>query len=205
MKKLKDVFKNGLFGENPIFRLVLGTCPTIAVSTSATNAIGMGLAVTFVLMGSNLVISLLRNFIPDKVRIPAFIVIIATFVTIIQLLIQGFVPALNDSLGIFIPLIVVNCIILARAESFASKNKPLPSVIDGLGMGLGFTGALFIISSIREILGNGTIFGFALFGDSFQPMLMMSQAPGGFIVFGLVLATVNAIDAHNWKKKERVA
>ena len=165
----------------------------------------MGLAVTFVLMGSNLVISLLRNFIPDKVRIPAFIVIIATFVTIIQLLIQGFVPALNDSLGIFIPLIVVNCIILARAESFASKNKPLPSVIDGLGMGLGFTGALFIISSIREILGNGTIFGFALFGDSFQPMLMMSQAPGGFIVFGLVLATVNAIDAHNRKKKERVA
>ena len=136
MKKLKDVFKNGLFGENPIFRLVLGTCPTIAVSTSATNAIGMGLAVTFVLMGSNLVISLLRNFIPDKVRIPAFIVIIATFVTIIPLLIQGFVPALNDSLGIFIPLIVVNCIILARAESFASKNKPLPSVIDGLGMGL---------------------------------------------------------------------
>lgn len=205
MKKLKDVFKNGLFGENPIFRLVLGTCPTIAVSTSATNAIGMGLAVTFVLMGSNLVISLLRNFIPDKVRIPAFIVIIATFVTIIQLLIQGFVPALNDSLGIFIPLIVVNCIILARAESFASKNKPLPSVIDGLGMGLGFTGALFIISSTREILGNGTIFGFALFGDSFQPMLMMSQAPGGFIVFGLVLATVNAIDAHNRKKKERVA
>ena len=212
MKKLKDVFKNGLFGENPIFRLVLGTCPTIAVSTSATNAIGMGLAVTFVLMGSNLVISLLRNFIPDKVRIPAFIVIIATFVTIIQLLIQGFVPALNDSLGIFIPLIVVNCIILARAESFASKNKPLPSkndpissLFDGLGMGLGFTGALFIISSIREILGNGTIFGVALFGDSFQPMLMMSQAPGGFIVFGLVLATVNAIDAHNRKKKERVA
>ena len=205
MKKLKDVFKNGLFGENPIFRLVLGTCPTIAVSTSAMNAIGMGLAVTFVLMGSNLVISLLRNFIPDKVRIPAFIVIIATFVTIIQLLIQGFVPALNDSLGIFIPLIVVNCIILARAESFASKNKPLPSIIDGLGMGLGFTGALFIISSIREILGNGTIFGIALFGESFQPVLMMSQAPGGFIVFGLVFAAVNAIDAHNRKKKERVA
>ncbi|MFR4250505.1 MAG: electron transport complex subunit RsxE [Christensenellales bacterium] len=205
MKKLKDILKNGLFGENPIFRLVLGTCPTIATSTSASNGLGMGLAVTFVLMGSNLVISLLRNFIPNKVRIPAFIVIIATFVTIIQLLIQGFVPALNDSLGLFIPLIVVNCIILARAESFASKNKPLPSVVDGLGMGLGFTGALVIISSIREILGNGTIFGMALFGESFQPVLMMSQAPGGFIVFGLVLAVVNTIDAHNRKKKESVA
>lgn len=205
MKKLKDILKNGLFGENPIFRLVLGTCPTIATSTSASNGLGMGLAVTFVLMGSNLVISLLRNFIPNKVRIPAFIVIIATFVTIIQLLIQGFVPALNDSLGLFIPLIVVNCIILARAESFASKNKPLPSVVDGLGMGLGFTGALVIISSIREILGSGTIFGMALFGESFQPVLMMSQAPGGFIVFGLVLAVVNTIDAHNRKKKESVA
>ena len=205
MKKLKDILKNGLFSENPIFRLVLGTCPTIATSTSASNGLGMGLAVTFVLMGSNLVISLLRNFIPNKVRIPAFIVIIATFVTIIQLLIQGFVPALNDSLGLFIPLIVVNCIILARAESFASKNKPLPSVVDGLGMGLGFTGALVIISSIREILGNGTIFGMALFGESFQPVLMMSQAPGGFIVFGLVLAVVNTIDAHNRKKKESVA
>ena len=204
-EKLKDILKNGLFGENPIFRLVLGTCPTIATSTSASNGLGMGLAVTFVLMGSNLVISLLRNFIPNKVRIPAFIVIIATFVTIIQLLIQGFVPALNDSLGLFIPLIVVNCIILARAESFASKNKPLPSVVDGLGMGLGFTGALVIISSIREILGNGTIFGMALFGESFQPVLMMSQAPGGFIVFGLVLAVVNTIDAHNRKKKESVA
>lgn len=205
MKKLKDILKNGLFGENPIFRLVLGTCPTIATSTSASNGLGMGLAVTFVLMGSNLVISLLRNFIPNKVRIPAFIVIIATFVTIIQLLIQGFVPALNDSLGLFIPLIVVNCIILARAESFASKNKPLPSVVDGLGMGLGFTGALVIISSIREILGSGTIFGMALFGENFQPVLMMSQAPGGFIVFGLVLAVVNTIDAHNRKKKESVA
>ena len=202
MKKLKDILKNGLFGENPIFRLVLGTCPTIATSTSASNGLGMGLAVTFVLMGSNLVISLLRNFIPNKVRIPAFIVII---VTIIQLLIQGFVPALNDSLGLFIPLIVVNCIILARAESFASKNKPLPSVVDGLGMGLGFTGALVIISSIREILGSGTIFGMALFGENFQPVLMMSQAPGGFIVFGLVLAVVNTIDAHNRKKKESVA
>ena len=205
MKKLKDILKNGLFGENPIFRLVLGTCPTIATSTSASNGLGMGLAVTFVLMGSNLVISLLRNFIPNKVRIPAFIVIIATFVTIIQLLIQGFVPALNDSLGLIIPFIVVNCIILARAQSFASKNKPLPSVVDGLGMGLGFTGALVIISSIREILGNGTIFGMALFGESFQPVLMMSQAPGGFIVFGLVLAVVNAIDAHSRKKKESVA
>lgn len=205
MKKLKDILKNGLFGENPIFRLVLGTCPTIAVSTSAMNGLGMGLAVTFVLMGSNLVISMLRNFIPDKVRIPAFIVIIASFVTVIQLAIQGFVPALNDSLGLFIPLIVVNCIILARAESFASKNKVLPSVVDGLGMGLGFTGALVIISSIREILGNGTIFGLALFGESFQPVLMMAQAPGGFIVFGLVLAVVNAIDARNRKKKERVA
>ena len=205
MSSCTERLKNGIITENPTFVMMLGMCPTLAVTSSAINGLGMGLTTTAVLILSNAFISLLRKVIPDKVRIPAFIVIVASFVTIIQLLLQGYMQSLNKALGVYIPLIVVNCIILARAESFASKNKPLPSVIDGLGMGLGFTGALFIISSIREILGNGTIFGFALFGDSFQPMLMMSQAPGGFIVFGLVLATVNAIDAHNRKKKERVA
>ena len=205
MKKYGKIFMNGIIDENPTFRMVLGMCPTLAITTAASNGIGMGLAVTFVLIFSNLVISLLRKAIPDEIRIPAFIVVIATFVTIVQLLIKAFLPALDASLGVFIPLIVVNCIIFGRAEAFAFKNKPLASVVDGLGMGLGFTLAITLISSIREILGNGTIFGFALFGDSFQPMLMMSQAPGGFIVFGLVLATVNAIDAHNRKKKERVA
>ncbi len=153
----------------------------------------MGLAATFVLLGSNIVISLLRNLIPDKVRIPAFIVVISTFVTIVQMLIQAFVPALYDALGLFIPLIVVNCIILARAEAFAAKNPVMSSAMDGLGMGLGFTAALILIGAIREILGNGTIFGNAVFGPAFEPMLLAIMAPGGFIVFGLVLGIINAI------------
>lgn len=189
----RGVFFNGILNENPIFRLVLGVCPTLAATTSATNGIGMGLAATFVLLGSNIVISMLRNFIPDKVRIPAYIVVISTFVTIVQMLIQAFVPALYDALGLFIPLIVVNCIILARAEAFAGKNTVFLSAADGLGMGLGFTAALILIGAVREILGNGTIFGNAIMSPSFEPMLLAVMAPGGFIVFGLILGIFNAI------------
>jgi len=187
------ILKNGLFTENPIFRLVLGMCPALAVTTEAFNGIGMGFAATFVLVGSNLVVSLLRNFIPPKVRIPAFIVVIASFVTIVQLLLKAYVPDLDKSLGIFIPLIVVNCIILARAESFASKNGVFSSLLDAVGMGLGFTVALFIVASVREILGNGTFFKMTLFGDSFQPVLIMILAPGGFITMGLLLGLINKI------------
>lgn len=190
---MRGVFVNGIINENPIFRLVLGICPTLAATTSATNGLGMGLAASFVLLGSNIVISLLRNFIPDKVRIPAFIVVISTFVTIVQLMMQAFVPALYDALGLFIPLIVVNCIILARAEAFASRNSLMLSAADGLGMGMGFTIALIIIGGIRELLGSGTIFGTALFGASFEPMLLAVMAPGGFLVLGLVLGLVNAV------------
>ncbi|NLX83774.1 MAG: electron transport complex subunit E [Clostridiales bacterium] len=202
---MRGVFVNGIINENPIFRLVLGICPTLAATTSATNGLGMGLAASFVLLGSNIVISLLRNLIPDKVRIPAFIVVISTFVTIVQLLMQAFVPALYDALGLFIPLIVVNCIILARAEAFASRNSLLLSAADGLGMGMGFTIALIIIGSIRELLGSGTIFGTALFGASFEPMLLAVMAPGGFLILGLVLGIVNAItDRINARKGAKV-
>lgn len=190
---LSGVFMNGIITENPTFRLVLGTCPTLAVTTSVTNSIGMGLAATFVLIGSNLVISLLRNFIPDKVRIPAFVVVICTFVTMVQMLLQAYVPPLYESLGIFIPLIVVNCIILARAEAFASKNSALASVVDGLAMGLGFTLAITIIGFIRELFGAGSIMGIAIMGAAYQPMRILVQAPGGFIIFGLVLGIANII------------
>ena len=193
MGRIKKTFLNGVFNENPTFRLVLGTCPTLAVTTQAMNGIGMGLAATFVLIGSNVVISLLRKFIPDKVRIPAFIVIICMFVTVIQMFMQAFVPSLYSALGIFIPLIVVNCIILARAEAFASKNGVLYSAIDGLGMGLGFTCAITLIGAIRELIGNGTIFGVRLLGSGYEPMLIISLAPGGFIVFGLILGLVNYV------------
>ncbi len=192
---MRGVFMNGIINENPIFRLVLGVCPTLASTTSANNAVGMGLAATFVLVGSNLVISMLRNIIPDKVRIPAFIVVISTFVTIVQMVIQAFVPSLYDALGLFIPLIVVNCIILARAEAFASKNSVLKSGADGLGMGVGFTFALILIGAVREILGNGTFFGTALFGANFEPMLLALMAPGGFIFFGLILGVFNLLQA----------
>lgn len=187
------IFKNGLLDENPIFRLMLGLCPTLAVTTSATNGLGMGIAATFVLVCSNVVIASLRNFIPDKVRIPAFIVIIATFVTIVQLLMEAYVPALFEALGLFIPLIVVNCIILGRAESYASKNSVFYSLMDGLAMGLGFTVALLLIASVREILGNGTIFGLVMFGKNFKPVMMMILSPGGFLAFGLLLAAINKI------------
>lgn len=192
-KNLGKVLFNGIIPENPTFRLVLGTCPTLAVTTSALNGLGMGAAATFVLVCSNVAISMLRNFIPDKVRIPAFIVIICTFVTMIQLLMQAFVPALYESLGIFIPLIVVNCIILARAEAFASKNAPLSSAADGLGMGIGFTLSLTIMGAIRELIGGGTVFGMNVLGASYEPMLLIVLASGGFLTYGLLLGLFNLI------------
>ena len=192
---LRKVFTNGVITENPTFRLVLGLCPTMAVTTSAVNGLGMGAAATFVLMGSNIVISMLRHFIPDKVRIPAFVVVIATFTTIVQMVMSAFLPDLYNSLGLFIPLIVVNCIILGRAEAFASKQGVLPSAVDGLGMGLGFTIALTIIGAVREILGSGTLFGMNLLGAGYDPALIMIMAPGGFITLGLLLALFNKISS----------
>ena len=192
-KSLGKVFFNGIIPENPTFRLVLGTCPTLAVTTSALNGLGMGAAATFVLVCSNIAISLLRKFIPDQVRIPAFIVVICTFVTMVQLLMKAFLPSLDESLGIFIPLIVVNCIILARAEAFASKNTPIASAFDGLGMGIGFTLALTLMGSIRELIGNGSVFGQNLLGASYEPMLLIVLASGGFLTFGLLLGIFNLI------------
>ena len=200
-KTLSSVFFNGILNENPTLRLVLGICPTLASTTSATNAVGMGAAATFVLVGSNVVISLLRNIIPDKIRIPAFVVVICTFVTLVEMIVKAFVPALYASLGIFIPLIVVNCIILARAEAFASKNGPLLSAADGLGMGAGFTLAITVIGMVREILGSGSISGISIFGAGFEPMLLALMAPGGFIVFGLVLGIANYFTEKAAKKK----
>ena len=192
-KSLGKVFFNGIIPENPTFRLVLGTCPTLAVTTSALNGLGMGAAATFVLVCSNIAISLLRKFIPDQVRIPAFIVVICTFVTMVQLLMKAFLPSLDEALGIFIPLIVVNCIILARAEAFASKNGPVASAFDGLGMGCGFTLALTLMGSIRELIGNGSVFGVNLLGGSYEPMLLIVLASGGFLTFGLLLGIFNLI------------
>lgn len=189
---LSHEFTKGILTENPVLRLILGTCPTLAVTTSASNGLGMGLAVIFVLVGSNLVISLLRKVVPDKVRIPVFITVIAGFVTIVQLLMQASLPALDQSLGIFIPLITVNCIILARAEMFACKNPVLPSIIDGLGMGIGCTAAMVLMGAIREVIGNGSFFGLAIPGlqpgSYFEPMLIMILPPGGFFVYGILIA-----------------
>ena len=202
-QKALTILRNGIFDENPIFRLMLGMCPMLAVTTAAVNGIGMGAASMFVLIGSNVVIALLRNFIPPKIRIPAFIVIIATFVTLVQFLLKAYVPALDKSLGIFIPLIVVNCITLGRAEAFASKNTVWRSFVDAIGMGLGFTVALVIVASIREIIGNGTIFDIALFGDRFEPALIMVGAPGAFITLGLVLALINHISKKRRQRQTR--
>ncbi|HBQ63640.1 MAG TPA: electron transport complex subunit RsxE [Clostridiales bacterium] len=185
--KGRQVFINGIFKENPIFRLVLGTCPTLAVTTVARNGLGMGLAATFVLVGSNIVISLLRSIIPDKVRIPAFITVIAGFVTIVQLALKAWLPVLDKELGIFIPLIVVNCIILARAEMFASRNGVMRSALDGIGMGIGFTLALLVMGSIREILGNGTWFDIPILNGVIDPVTLAILPPGGFLVFGLLM------------------
>ena len=185
-------FTKGFIKENPVFVLVLGMCPTLGVTSSAINGLGMGLATTFVLMMSNIVISLVKNVIPDKVRIPAFIVIIAAFVTVVQLLMQAFVPALYKSLGLFIPLIVVNCIVLGRAEAFASKNNVGSSAIDGLGIGLGFTFALVLLGSIREVLGSGKIFNIVLYSENFVTLLFV-LAPGAFIVLGYLIAIINRL------------
>ncbi len=191
--KLLKIFKNGIIDENPTFRLVLGTCPTLAITTSAINGIGMGIATTAVLIGSNVVISLLRKFIPGKVRMPAFVTVIAGFVTIVQMLLKAYVHALDKALGIYIPLIVVNCIIMARAESYASKNPVLDSAVDGLGMGIGFTLAITAIGAVREVLGAASIFGLKLFGESVSPALAMIMPPGGFLIFGLSIGLVNLL------------
>ena len=188
-----SVFMNGLIFENPIFSLMLGMCPTLGITTAGSNGLGMGLATTAVLVCSNLFISLLRKFIPEKVRIPSFIVIIASFVTIIDLMMKAYLPDLSKSLGMYIPLIVVNCIIFARAESFAFKNPPVLSIADGLGMGLGFTFAITLLSVIREVIGNGTFFGATVMPAGYQPMAIMLQVPGGFVTLGLLLVAVNAI------------
>ncbi len=185
-------FTKGFIKENPVFVLLLGMCPTLGTTTSAINGMGMGLATAFVLIMSNMVISSVKNLIPDKVRIPAFIVIIASFVTIVDLLMAGYLPALHEQLGLFIPLIVVNCIVLGRAESFASKNGVLASIIDGLGMGLGFTFALVLLGGTREILGSGAIFGYKFIGDN-DGMLVFILAPGAFIALGYIIAIINKL------------
>lgn len=194
MSQIVKNLKNGIFDENPVLVQVLGMCPTLAVTSSAMNGLGMGLATTSVLIGSNLVISLLRNIIPSKVRIPAFIVIIATFVTMVDLFLQGFVRSLYDALGLFIPLIVVNCIVLGRAEAFASKNSPLKSAVDGLAMGLGFTLALTVLGSLRELFGSGSIFGLTILpAGIYQPITIFVLAPGAFLVLGCMFALYNLI------------
>ena len=206
---IRKEFTKGLLRENPVLRLVLGTCPTLATSTSMINAIGMGIAATLVLICSNIAISALRKVIPDKVRIPAYIVIIASFVTIVQMIVKAFVPALDEALGVFLPLIVVNCIILGRAEAFANKNPVIASAVDGLGMGIGFTAALFCMALVREFLGNGTLFADAqnllgIFGDNVlggfngvtvlnSPMTIFILPAGGFFVFGVLIALSNKI------------
>ena len=197
-------FFNGLLKENPTLVLFLGMCPTLAVTTGVTNAIGMGLSTTAVLICSNIVISLLRNFIPNKIRIAAYIVVIAGFVTVVEMLMNAYLPALAGSLGIYIPLIVVNCIILGRAEAFASKNTVLSSAFDGAGMGLGFTGALVLISSVREILGAGSFAGLPLFGPTFQPVTNMILPPGAFLTLGVLLAIINIISNKRKQAKEDV-
>jgi len=184
-------FTKGLWNEIPPFRLVLGLCPTLAVTTAAKNGMGMGLATTFVLVCSNVLISILRNTIPKKVRIAAFIVVIASFVVIVELVMQAYFYPLYKILGIFIPLIVVNCIILGRAEAFASKNPIVPSIADGLGMGLGFTLSLTFLGAVREIIGNGTLFGASIMWDSYEPFSAMVKAPGAFLCLGLILAVMN--------------
>lgn len=191
MNKFKIVI-NGIIKENPTFCLLLGMCPTLGTTTSAINGMGMGLCTTFVLICSNAVISLLKNVVPDKVRIPAFIVIIASFVTLLQLCMQAYLPSLYESLGLFIPLIVVNCLILGRAESFASRNTPIDSIFDGIGMGLGFTLGLTTLGLIRELLGSGSIFGYKFIGDA-DGMLVFVLAPGAFIVLGYLIALVNRL------------
>ena len=208
MNKMMERLQNGIIKENPTFVLMLGMCPTLAVTTSAINGVGMGLSTTVVLVMSNMLISLLRNIIPDRVRVPAFIVVVASFVTIIQFLVQGFIPSLYSALGIYIPLIVVNCIILGRAESYASKNPVLPSIFDGLGMGLGFTVGLTLIGIVREVIGAGQIFGFQILplADAasgklgYTPVTIFVLAPGAFFVLGVLVAVMNVLRERAEKK-----
>jgi electron transport complex protein RnfE len=202
MNKTGNIFKNGIINQNPTFRLALGMCPTLAVTTTLINGIGMGLATTFVLVFSNLIISLLKNIIPDKIRIPSYIVIIATFVTIIDMAMYKFTPDLHESLGIFIKLIVVNCIIFARAEAFASANKVSDSVIDGISMGLGFTVSLGIIGLLRELFAKGTVLDVTILGDWFPKISLFGLPAGGFLMLGLLMAAFNAIyNVHNKPRK----
>lgn len=194
-------FSKGLIKENPVLRLVLGTCPTLATSTSVESAIGMGLAASVVLICSNIVISALRKVIPSKVRIPAYVVIIAGFVSMVQMLVKAFLPQIDEMLGVYLPLIVVNCIILGRAEAFASKNTVLYSAVDGLGMGIGFTAALLLMGGIREFIGAGSIAGFTVLPEAIPPMTIFVLAPGGFFVFGMLIALANKVAERNGKPK----
>lgn len=204
MNKCTERIFNGLVKENPTFVLMLGMCPTLAVTTSATNGIGMGLSTTAVLIMSNMLISMLRKIIPDSVRMPAFIVVVASFVTIVDFLLEGFVPSLYDSLGLYIPLIVVNCIILGRAESYASKNPVLPSIFDGIGMGLGFTVGLTCIGIVRELIGAGQIFGIQVMPDSYEPFTIFILAPGAFFVLACLVALQNKVKKNLAKKGKEV-
>lgn len=194
---------NGLFKENPTFCLLLGMCPTLAVTTSAVNGLGMGLTTAVILTMSNLLISSLRKIIPDKVRVPAYIVIVASFVTIVQFLLEGYLPFLYDSLGLYIPLIVVNCIILGRAESYASKNPVIASTFDGIGMGLGFTVALTMIGAVRELLGAGSIFGISIMPKSYEPFTIFILAPGAFFVLAVLVAAMNKLKIGAGRVKEK--
>lgn len=191
--KLSKVFKNGLINENPIFVQLVGMCSTLAVTTNVLNSFAMGMAVIAVLVGSNVVISALRKVIPDKIRIPAFVVVIATFVTIVEMFMRAYAQPIYEALGIFLPLIVVNCIIFARAEAFAFKNKVIPSIVDGISVGLGYTVAIVILGAIREILGAGTFLGKQLFGAAFQPATIFVMPPGAFIVLGLMIGIFNIV------------
>ena len=185
-------FSKGFFKDNPVFVMLLGMCPTLGVTTSAVNGLGMGLATTFVLVMSNIVVALIKDFIPDKVRIPSFIVVIASFVTIVEMVMQAYLPALFEALGLFIPLIVVNCLVLGRAEAFASKHKLISSIIDGLGMGLGFSMALTMLGAVRELFGSGQIFGWTLYSEDYG-MLVFVLAPGAFIALGYLTALINKV------------
>lgn len=192
---LSREFSKGFWRENAVFRLLLGLCPALAVTTSAVNGLGMGFATTFVLVCSNIVVAGMRKVIPARVRIPSYIVIIASFVTVVQLCMEAYFYDLHKALGIFIPLIVVNCLILGRAEAFASRNPLLPAVVDGVGMGLGFTLALFVLGAVRELFGVGTLLGFTVFGAGYQPLILMILPPGAFIAMGLLLAGMNRIES----------
>jgi electron transport complex protein RnfE len=196
-------FVKGIWKENPVFRLALGLCPVLAVSTSIKNAIGMGIAATFVLLCSNTIVSLIRKGVPNKIRIPIFIVVIATFVTVVDMVMHAYQPQLHKNLGIFVPLIVVNCIILGRAEAFASRNGTFLAILDAIGMGIGFTAALLAIATVRELLGDGKLLGFPVMGSGFNPAILLILSPGAFLTMGLLLGGVNILDARRKRKSKQ--